>query len=294
MKKMNLKRDSYIVLVNYCNPDLTIACIESLQKAGVKTEQIIVVDNASSDNSVSILNGIDGIVLIISEKNGGFSYGNNLGIKYAVSKNCSSVILLNNDTVVAEDFFEQIFKGAENCVAVPKIYYYFDPKILWYAGGQIDYMRGRQVHFGENEKDGAEFSIEKKVDYATGCCMMIPRSVIDEVGFWDEKYFMYWEDMDYSLRLKEAGIQICYLPNAKIWHKVGMSGGSQSKMAIYYSNRNRFYIIKRYDFGVFARTYTVLTRAMKYICSFIRGNNDRVIIKAWHDYRKRIMGKVDI
>lgn len=294
MKKEDLKRNVYIVLVNYCNPDITVACIESLEKAGVQLSQIIVVDNNSPDNSVAVLSEIKGIVLITAELNGGFSYGNNLGIKFAMEKNCSSVIILNNDTVVAEDFFEKIFENTDNSVAVPKIYYYTKPDVLWYAGGKIDYIRGRQVHFGENEKDNVKYSSKKIVDYATGCCMMIPRSVLDKVGFLDEKYFMYWEDMDYSLRLKEAGIRIHYLPYAKIWHKIGMSGGSQSKMAVYYSNRNRFFLIKKYRFGFAAWIYTVTTRFMKYICSLIHSNNDRVIIRAWRDYRKGIMGKVNI
>ena len=124
--------------------------------------------------------------------------------------------------------------------------------------------------------------------------MMIPRSVLDKAGLLDEQYFMYWEDMDYSLRLKEAGVSIRYLPNAKVWHKVGMSGGSQSRMAIYYSNRNRFFLMKKYRFGSTAWLYTVITRFIKYIQSLIHGNNDRVIIRAWCDYRKGITGKVDI
>ena len=104
---------------------------------------------------------------------------------------------------------------------------------------------------------------------------------------------MYWEDMDYSLRLRNAGVTIQYLPNAKIWHKVGMSGGSQSKMAIYYSNRNRFYILKNYNFGLTSCFYTYTTRFIKYIIGVIRNNNDSIIGKAWRDYRKGNMGKMN-
>jgi hypothetical protein len=105
---------------------------------------------------------------------------------------------------------------------------------------------------------------------------------------------MYWEDMDYSLRLKEAGVKIQYFPDAKVWHKVGMSAGSQSKLGVYYSNRNRFFLLKKYRFGIFAWIYTGVTRLMRYLCSFINKSNDRVILKAWHDYKKGIMGKVEI
>ena len=105
----------------------------SLQKAGMRLSHIIVVDNKSPDDSLNVLKRIKGIVIIASELNGGFSYGNNLGIRYAMEQNCSSVILLNNDTVVAEDFFEKIFEGDDGSVNVPKIYYYTNPDILWYA-----------------------------------------------------------------------------------------------------------------------------------------------------------------
>lgn len=291
---MNLRENTYVILVNYCNSEITIKCIESLQRAGMQLSHIIVVDNHSLDDSTTVLSTFGEIVLIVSEWNGGFSYGNNLGIKYAMKKNCSSIILLNNDTVVAADFFDKIFEKSDGCVNVPKIYYYTKPNVLWYAGGKIDYIRGRQVHFGEGIKDNVKFASDKIVDYASGCCMMIPRSVLDKVGFLDETYFMYWEDMDYSLRLKEAGVSICYISDAKIWHRVGMSGGSQSKMAIYYSNRNRFFLIKKYRFGVIAWLYAVITRCMRYVYSLVKGGNDRVIIRAWCDYRKGIRGKVDI
>lgn len=293
-KNISLKQNTYIVLVNYRNPNVTVDCIESLKKTGIPLEHIVVVDNNSPDNSLDVLSSVKGITLISSEVNGGFSYGNNLGIKYAMEHNCSSVILLNNDTVVEKDFFAQIFHGDGYSVNVPKIYYYSNPDILWYAGGKIDFKRGRQVHFGENVKDGDEFFKEQDVDYASGCCMMIPRKVLEKVGLLAEEYFMYWEDMDYSLRLKEAGIKIHYLPNAKVWHKVGMSGGSESEMAIYYSNRNRFFLMNKYKFSKTAWLYTMSTRLIKYVFSLFSRSNNRVILRAWKDYRNGNMGKADI
>ena len=291
---MDVRENLYIILVNYCNPCITVDCITSLKKTGIEMSHIIVVDNSSPDDSLEVLKDIEGIILIPSKKNGGFSYGNNIGIKYALEHDCTCVILLNNDTIVAEDFLDKIFEDDGTNVTVPKIYYYSDPKILWYAGGRIDYKKGLQVHFGDGLKDAPRFSKQIEVDYATGCCMMIPRTVLDKVGLLDENYFMYWEDMDYSLRLKNSGIKIHYLPEAKIWHKVGMSGGSQSKMAIYYSNRNRFFLLKKFKFGKKAWVYALTTRLWRYLHSLITKSNDRVIKRAWHDYRNGIMGKVDI
>ncbi len=289
-----LAGNAYLIVVNYCNAALTADCIESVKNAGWEISRVVVVDNASPDDSVTLLEQIEGIKLIASTDNGGFAYGNNIGIKYALSKDCSAVILLNNDTVVDENFFSAIFEGGESTVTVPKIYYYYQPNTLWYAAGGVDYRKGRQIHYGDRKEDSDVFSEEKDIEFATGCCMMIPRKVLDSVGLLDEQFFMYSEDMDYSLRLKEAGVSIHYLPKAKVWHKVGMSAGSQSKMGIYYCNRNRFYILKKYKFGVSAWAYTIITRGLRYLCSFITMSNDRVILKAWCDYRKGIMGKVEI
>lgn len=293
-KKRELTENVYIVLVNYCNAELTLDCIESIRKANWELSRVVVVDNASPDGSLALLQTIADVKVISSKTNGGFAYGNNIGIKYALSKDCSAVILLNNDTVVDENFFSAILKGDGNTVNVPKIYYYYQPSTLWYAGGGVDYRKGKEIHYGDRQEDSSLFSEKKVVEFATGCCMMIPRQILDSVGFLDEQYFMYWEDMDYSFRLKEAGVKIQYLPDAKVWHKVGMSAGSQSKMGIYYSNRNRLFLLKKYRFGISSWLYTGITRITRYICSFINKSNDRVILKAWHDYKKGIRGKVDI
>lgn len=289
-----MKLNYFVILVNYCNPQLTVDCISSLNEAGCGNEKIIVVDNASPDNSLDVLGKINKIKLISAPMNGGFSYGNNLGIRYAMEQRCTNVILLNNDTVVDKEFFCHIFNGDSNKVNVPKIYYYAEPDTLWYAGGEIDYKKGLTKHIGENQKDAPKFSKEKDVDFACGCCMMIPRAVLEKVGLLDEKYFMYWEDTDYSMRLKEAGIKIHYLPDAKIWHKVGMSAGKQSKLALYYGNRNRFYLLKTYHFNAWAWIYTIATRIMKYVASFFNKSNDRLILRAWKDYKYGIMGRVEL
>jgi GT2 family glycosyltransferase len=285
----------YIILVNYCNAGLTIDCIKSLNEAGCHNERIIVIDNNSPDDSCSILSKIPEIILIKSTVNGGFSAGNNIGINYALENDCEYILLLNNDTIVDQNFLNQIFTGICNdTINVPKIYYYSDPNRLWYAGGTIDYKRGLQYHYGENDIDTGQYSKEKFVNYATGCCMLIPVSVLKKVGLLDEQFFMYWEDLDYSIRLNNANVKIHYIPDAKVWHKVGMSSGVNSKAAIYYGNRNRFFVLKKYRFGMCAWMYTLSTRVIRYLLSLVNKSNDKIILDAWNDFKKGKMGKVDL
>ncbi len=180
----------FVILVNYCNAQLTLDCIESLNEAGLDSSRVVVVDNASSDDSLALLQKIKDIKLIESHINGGFSYGNNLGIEWAMSQGCAGVILLNNDTVVAKDFFEEIFKGSEDKVCTSKIYFYSGPDIIWHAGKKFFYRRGRPCGIGNGKKDAPEFPVEMYADCACGCCMKIPRSVLEKFGLLDERYFI--------------------------------------------------------------------------------------------------------
>ena len=279
--------------------ELTIDCIESLQKTNIEDLKIIVVDNSSSDNSLNVIKHytdesvIKNIILLVSKENNGFSAGNNIGIKYAFDHGADYVLLLNNDTIVAPDMISALLKNCnDRRITVPKIYYYSQPDVLWYAGGRIDYKRGRFYHVGENEADSEKYSNKNKVDFATGCCLMIPRNIIKEAGLLYEPFFMYCEDVEYSLRVRRKGFSIVYCPDAKLWHKVSSTSGTKSKMSLYYGNRNRLYVLKMYHFTLSAWLFTLSTRIIYYIRGLINRSDERIIGRAIKDYYKGVMGKV--
>lgn len=285
----------YIILVNYKKPDLTVNCIKSLESANCPRENIIVVDNFSNDNSVEILSKEKGIVFIESKENNGFSSGNNLGIDYALEHGADCVVLLNNDTEVADNFIDEfIFKADLDNVYVPKILYYHQKDTISYAGGFVDWDRGNFDFYGTGEKDQGQYDELKEVEFGIGCCMLIPTSIIKEIGKLPEEYFMYAEDADYSLNLIKHNKKIVYNPKAVIWHMERASTGNNSDLATYYTNRNRFYIINKYDFSLKAKAFVYSTRLIKYLLSCFNHTNDYLIKIAYKDYKLGNMGKIDL
>ncbi len=288
----------FIILINYNGMKVTTECIDSLKKMDVTRYDyhVVLVDNASTDGSgIELLKAYendDKISVICSKENAGFAGGNNVGIKYAYELGADFVCMLNNDTEVKEDFLNTymdcFLKDSDNnkkpLMLAPKINFFWNKDESWYAEGFIDKNKAI-VGNGEG-------LTHKKVDFASGCCVLFNKKVTDKIGLMAEDYFMYCEDMDYSLRATGAGIDIYYTPDTVIYHKVGKtSGGEKSKVSIYYNNRNRLYLLKDYDFSLRAKLYTHITRFARYVSSFVNGSEDRIIKEAYRDFKKGIKGK---
>jgi GT2 family glycosyltransferase len=256
----------FLVILNWNRAADTIDCLESISKARISgfVLQVVVVDNASSDNSVRKIKDaifkikVEGLALnvISNEKNMGFAAGNNVGIQYALGKGADYVVVLNNDTLVHPDLLIKILGVARQDkllgAASPKIYFargfefYKDRyknkdlgKVIWYAGGEIDWKNVYGKGRGVDEIDKGQYDEVAECDYATGTCMFIPRRVFEKVGYFDERYYMYYEDTDLSQRIKRAGFKTIYVPNAVIWHKVAQSSAIGSDLNDYYISRNR-------------------------------------------------------
>ncbi|MDD7255908.1 glycosyltransferase family 2 protein [Bullifex porci] len=278
-----------IIIVNYNGFLYTQECVNSLLKINYSNYRIVIVDNYSTDNSYTLLVSAYGrcgnIDIIRTPDNLGFAGGNNFGIKYAISKGAEFFLLLNNDTEVDPEFLNKMVCRIDDLTIISPIIYYYDyPSDVWYGAGHFNRMKC----ISEN----GDYTKESFVNFATGCCELIPKSVIDKVGFMAEEYFMYYEDADYSLRAISNGIRILFTPEAKVYHKVGKSsGGEQSKFSIYYNNRNRLYLIKSHHFGIICSIYTYVTRIIRLLLSILKNNNDYIILRAYSDYKKGKMGK---
>ncbi len=266
-----------IILLNYNSTDDTVACIKSLYTTPhtSKDAMIIVVDNHSKKSEVQKLtqyidtiskqkNNIIPIHFIKNDKNLGFSGGNNVGIEYALKENVENILILNNDTIVDKNFLQKMTvemeKDSKIGVVVPKIY--FAPgheyhtqrytkeelgKVIWYAGGTIDWKNVIGHHEGVDEVDTDQYTVHKTTEYATGACMLVRASVFQKIGMFDTDYFLYYEDSDISMRIKKAGYTINFNPDSIIWHKnAGSTGGSGSDLQDYYITRNRLIFGFRY------------------------------------------------
>lgn len=251
------------VILNYRGTKDTISCIKSLKNCIHKdiSLQIIVVDNGSEDNSNTLISQQKGIVSLINSQNFGFTGGMNIGIKKALEENPDYILILNNDIEVDKLFIENLAKKAKNNTIIsPKIYFAKGSEfhksrykkndlgnVIWYAGGKIDWDNILGIHIGVDEVDKGQFEKTREIDFATGAAMLIPTEVIGKIGLLDENYFLYLEDLDYSVRAKKAGFKIIFEPSAIMWHKNAAStGGSGSNLQDYFISRNRLIFAFKY------------------------------------------------
>jgi hypothetical protein len=285
-----MNKKIYIILVNYNSYQDTIECIESLKQINFDSYKIIIVDNASTDESVNKLINYadDRLVLLRSNKNLGFSGGNNIGIKYALDDGADYVLLLNNDTIVEPDFLQNMVETAENDKEIGivgcKIKYNGDRNLLWFAGGQVNWFKFLGEHFGKRELDDGKYDKLIEVSFVTGCCMLIKREVIEKVGMLPDEYFMYFEDVDFCVRVQEAGFKIIYEPKAVIYHKIGISsGGEESPFSIKWSTRNRIYFMHKFKYRVsrpqflISNIFFYTTRLVRVIQYYLKGDKKRAI-----------------
>jgi len=250
-----------IIIVNYNSANDTKNCLSSLTNASFSgiNHKIIIVDNGSKKPFSLIKNEINShIELIRSEANLGFTGGNNLGISHAIKNyHPDYLLLLNNDTVVEPNFLTALIKAMEKNpqagLASSKIYFQKNRefhkksyqriqrgKILWYGGGSIDWANLAAFHRGVDEIDRGQFDHQQISDFATGCSLLIKREIIEKVGILDKRYFLYFEDVDLSVRASKMGYQILFVPDSIVWHKnAGSSEGVGSRIHEYYQTRNR-------------------------------------------------------
>jgi hypothetical protein len=256
-----------IIVVNYDTAKITYQCLQSLQKIEHKEFEfkIVVVDNGSQQ-PLSLpkkrLNAPS--YLVRTDNNIGFTGGNNLGITYAAAEfNPDYFLLLNSDTTVDPCFLQELLlavQGTDRGIGVSKIYfeagYEFHHnqyaeiergRVIWFAGGTIDWPNLMAYHRGVNELDRGQFDQHTQTDFATGCSMLIKREVIEEVGLLDKRYFLYMEDVDYSMRAIRRGYKLVFCPTSVVYHKnAGSSGGSGSAIHQYYQTRNRLLFFFKY------------------------------------------------
>ncbi len=224
-------RSVNLFVLNWNGRDLTLDCLSSLEKITYPNVKVYVIDNGSSDNSVtSIRNQFSDYEIIELPENYGFARGNNAGFEL-VKQKADYTIFLNNDTIVDPNFVEPLINAMESNSTVkqstPKIFYADNLDSIWFGGGKVNLWAGWIRHLGIRQKDSMQFSFDRNVDYATGCCVCMRTVDFESIGMFDESFLMYGEDVDLSLRFRKQGGQILFVPESKIWHKVSSSIGTQ-------------------------------------------------------------------
>jgi len=240
-----------IITINYNGLKDTCALIESIP-FNDKME-VIVVDNASDNQEAEQISSRFPYVKVIkSDKNQGFAGGNNLGIRASKGK---YLFLINNDTYF-EDFNVQALidrlDSAPNIgIVCPKIRFAWSPRPIQFAGyTPLSNITIRNQAIGFGEEDHGQYETAHPTPYAHGAAMLIKREAIDKVGLMPECYFLYYEELDWSMMFTRAGYQIWYEPKCTVYHKESQATGQHSPLRTYYITRNRLLLIKRNYHGI--------------------------------------------
>ena len=243
-----------IVIVNWNNFADTSECLESLKKITYPNYEIILVDNGSDGDDVRLIKETfnNYVRLIENDSNFGFAEGCNIGIEDALGRGADYVALLNNDTVVAPDFLDELISIVDSDkkvgIAGGMVYCYEIPEMIWFAGGTINYWTGTTLIRGSGEADRGQFEEIIEVDWICGCFMVISRNLLQTVGMLDKRFFFGWEDADLCVRATKAGFKILFVPGSKIWHKTLPPEKQERLMGlpVYYATKGRFIFIEKH------------------------------------------------
>jgi GT2 family glycosyltransferase len=301
----------YAIILNYKTKDETLACIASLKACTIPYDtklQLIVVDNASGDGIERAVSAQHhDVEFIQTGANIGYTGGNNAGIREVLKKYTDTpeaakhdhILILNNDTIADKNFIVELVNGtkrhAKAGIISPKIYFTknswpqkildknkaliardrVEPhaEIIWFAGAHLDWDNILGSTRGVDEIDQGQYNQESQIEVTTGCCVLIPVEVMQKLHGFDDKYFMYYEDIDLSVRVKKLGYEIWYIPKAIIWHENAHSSGVGSPLQDYYITRNRLLFGFKY-----ARLRTKLA-LVKEALSFYKDKNR---VARWH------------
>jgi len=252
MTKFKMKtKKIYTIIINHNEKNVLKDCLKSLKK--VKTEGIdhhmLLIDNASTDGSVRyIKRKYPEIKLRIKHQNVGFAGGVNLGLQIALKHKAKYVLLLNNDTIVPSNLLEKLVEYAEknekSGILSPVIIYPGRQKRIWFQEGEIDPLSFTTKHVGLGERINRRVKKPFKTQFVPGCAMFIKCKIMEKIGLFDERFFLYYEDVDYCLRAKKAGFECMVIPEVKVIHRQVKSQIPDQKE--YYLARNHLLFLEKH------------------------------------------------
>jgi GT2 family glycosyltransferase len=272
-----------VVIVNWKGAADTIECLDSLRLASRRPTRVVVVDNASPDDSVARITKwarqIDfPVEMLVASSNLGFAGGNNLGLsRLLLDPGVTHFLLLNNDATVAADFFDKIGRALvvepDAGLLTGTIYKSAEPEKVWYAGGREIRSRALVEHLEVVPSDAHPVPTE----FVSGCVMLISRQTLNQIGLLADCYFPgYMEDAEYSLRTREAGLPVLYVPRARAFHKIGATAGpaSASPFITQAQVRHRLLYVRRNFRGLeraIALGYLAITKPGRAIAETLAG-----------------------
>lgn len=273
---------------------------ESLAKITYPRYRLIVVDNASSDDSLQILKRWHPEAVVLqNDANLGFTGACNRGLAYCLDQDFDYVLLLNSDVIMEPDFLDHLVAGADGrTMTAPKTYLYHHPGRLDDSVGEFDWTRGVWKQRILGKLPTPDFDQPRPVDSANLSCLLVPSGLLREVGLLDDNFFIYYDDTDFVRRARNKGYRLWFVPAAVIYHQKGATiGGSDTPFGVYYLTRNRPYVIRKHVRSRLRRAlfwvYYLTSRLMRLIEFLARRRHDlaKAMLLGLIDYWRGRMGK---
>jgi GT2 family glycosyltransferase len=243
------------VILNWNGGDDILACLKSVFESTHKALEVVVVDNGSVDGSSdSIRLRFPQVHFIVNHRNLGFAKGSNQGMEWALDRGIPYILLLNGDARLHPhaigELLAVVVRENNSIVASPRMYLggsTDQASRLWFAYGTVKLWAGLFQNPAFNQFDSPIWSQPREMEYASGCCILIPASILQRVGMLDEAFFAYCEDIDFSLRIRKAGLRLRYVPTAHLWHGSHQTT-NRTGTAIYryLSTRNNLWVVRKH------------------------------------------------
>jgi GT2 family glycosyltransferase len=256
------------VILNTNRREDTLACLAALAQNAYANQQVIVLDNHSTDGSVAAIRAAFPAVQILElTDNRGYAGNNNVGIAAALAQGAEWVFVLNEDTILAPDCLHNLMTvGASDPtigIVGPMVYHHDEPTVIQSGGGMLS-RSWDSLHIAKDQPDQGQLQQPHRVEWISGCAILVRRAVIEQVGMIDERFFYFWEETEWCIRAGKAGWQIFHVPAAKLWHK-GVQRNYQPKASLfYYSTRNRLLVLAKHraPVGVWMMAWGELLRTL--------------------------------
>ena len=225
----------YAVILCLNNLVDTLQCLASVSNMDYENLRIVLVDNGSTDGTAGVVaERFPNVEVIGTGRNLGVPAGFNIGFSRALGVGADYILMLNNDTTVAPDMLRELLEVSQADstvgIAMPKVLYYDHPDVVWSAGGRRRRFPPAIVFIGLGRSDDDRFSELKKIEYAPSCGLLIQRRAFQLAGLFDPGYLFYYDDWDFSERVRAHGMSIAFVPRAKMWHKVSRTTRSRSDL----------------------------------------------------------------
>jgi len=273
MSNQNDALKIYTVILNWNNFSDTAKCIESLLATNDKRITLVVVDNCSTDNSLNQLKEkYPDLIFLKTDSNLGYAGGMNLGIKYAIEQKADYILISNNDLIYTPDFLSPMLKliSSSDTIGIvsPKVLYTHNKNKIYCAGGYFSLLRASGVAAFRNKNSNLFGNEVRKITMAEGSCFLAKRIVFEKCGLISENFFMYFEDLEFSDRIRKH-FDIYYTPDSIVYHKggAGLNWSEHSKLYYYYYTRNRYLYFNTFDtqIKIYVFFYSILVSMLKFI-----------------------------